>query len=63
MVVGWDELTDEERPPKHIWTDGSKLRAWFDDIKDKRRRDDRSAEIEDPVQNELAEDLRRGREP
>jgi hypothetical protein len=63
-VLRWRENLDEhEIPPRKIWQDGDALRAWFDRVRDDRKREmrgespDRSQEIEDPVQNEAARGL------
>jgi len=60
MVLGFDELEDNERPPKRIWLDGQRLQEWFKDVRRKRREkyDPKGGgEIEDPVQNEAARSL------
>lgn len=53
MVLGFDELPSEERPPRRIWQDGKKLDAWWAEVKKRRdaqmRGEDKS--IEDPVDN------------
>jgi hypothetical protein len=60
VVISFDELSTEERPPKRIWRDNEALSEWFDAVK--RRRDEQSGvdgrkPIEDPVQNEAAKGL------
>jgi hypothetical protein len=65
VVLSFDELPKDERPPKHIWLDGEKLTAWFKDVE--RKREDkygggggdasRPGPIEDPVENEAARSL------
>jgi hypothetical protein len=60
VILSFDELTEDERPPKRLWTDGERLKAWFDEVK--RRRDEKyggkgPGPIEDPVQNEAARGL------
>jgi hypothetical protein len=60
LVLSFDDLLPDERPPKRIWTDGDKLKTWFDDLK--RRRDEKydhngPGEIEDPVDNTAATGL------
>lgn len=60
MVIGFDELDEDERPPKRIWLDGERMSAWFKEVR-RRRREKYSGkgagEIEDPVQNQAAKDL------
>jgi hypothetical protein len=60
MVIGFDELDEDERPPKRIWLDATRMEAWFKEIR--RRRKEKysgkgSGEIDDPVQNRAALDL------
>lgn len=31
--LSFDELPDEERPPKNIWLDGDKMKAWWVEIR------------------------------
>ncbi len=31
--LSFDELPEEERPPKSIWLDGEKMKAWWAEIK------------------------------
>lgn len=31
--LSFDELPDDERPPKSIWLDGDKMRKWWAEIK------------------------------
>jgi len=61
IFLTFEELPEDERPPKRLWNDGDQLKAWFDEVK--RRRDERyggrssPGEIEDPVQNDAAKSL------
>lgn len=63
--LGFDELPDDERPPKRIWLDASRLTDWFDEVKRKRNREmgggggsgGSNQAIEDPVDNEAAKGL------
>lgn len=57
MVLSWEELPSEERPPKSIWLDGKKLDAWFAKVNENRKRQAEGKDIEDPVQNEAANSL------
>lgn len=54
VFLSFDELPEDEVPPRRIWTDGEKLRDWFSDVRRKRRRELDSEPIEDPVDNEAA---------
>jgi hypothetical protein len=56
VVISWEEniFKEEEMPPKRIWTDGEKLKDWWDAVK--RNRDAEGPgdkHIEDPVENGL----------
>jgi hypothetical protein len=60
MVIGFDELEEQERPPRRIWLDNERLSEWFKEIK--RKRNERyggkgSGAIEDPVANDAARSL------
>lgn len=33
----FEELKEEERPPQHIWLDGEKMKAWWDEVKRNRK--------------------------
>lgn len=62
MFLSFEELQEDERPPKHIWLDGEKLREHMDNVRAAREErfdpDKREREIEDPVQNELTRGLK-----
>lgn len=60
MVLSFDELPSDERPPRRIWENGKALTEWFDDVK--KRRDEQYGKsgkgpIEDPVDNAAAAHL------
>ncbi len=61
MVIGFDELDEDERPPKRYWLDNERLEAWFKEVR--RRRTQKygggggPGPIEDPVDNEAARSL------
>ena len=64
IFLGFDELPEDERPPKRIWLDGEALTEWFAEVKRKRdskfggsnsREWDKS--IDDPVDNAAAKGL------
>ena len=62
VVLSFDELLEDERPPRRIWNDGDQLGEWFKDVK--RRREEKygggkqgPGPIEDPVENEAARSL------
>lgn len=61
MVLAFDELPKDERPPKRIWLDGEQLTGWFKDVERKREEkyggDGGPGPIEDPVQNDAARSL------
>lgn len=57
IFLSWEEMPADERPPKRMWLDDERLKAWFDDVKRNRERESGSSgagPIEDPVQNEIA---------
>lgn len=65
MFLGFQELPEDEQPPKRIWMDGERLTGWFEEVRRKRRREmeggsDWNREIEDPVQNQAALELMGG---
>lgn len=57
--LSFDELPNDERPPKRIWLDGEKLNAWFERVERKRKDEmgGRNRTIEDPVENELTAEM------
>lgn len=65
IFVSWDELDEDERPPKRIWLDGDRLEEWWLHVK--RRREEKygsggsssswDTSIEDPVENSAARSL------
>jgi hypothetical protein len=60
LIISFDELERDERPPRRIWLDREKLAAWFKDVE--RRRTEKyggkgPGAIEDPVNNEAARSL------
>jgi hypothetical protein len=62
MFLGFEELPDEERPPKRIWLNAKLLKEHFEAVKRARKAaysgsGDSSREIEDPVENEAAKGL------
>lgn len=61
LILSFDELPREERPPRRIWLDGEGLAAWFKDVERKRDEkysgSDRPGRIEDPVENQAARSL------
>lgn len=60
QVLSWDNLDEQDRPPRRIWQDQPALRAHMASIK--RNRDERAdgREIEDPVHNAAADMLLTG---
>lgn len=62
LIISFDDLAEEERPPRRIWLDADQLHAWFDEVRRKRKEQysgdrDGPGPIDDPVQNEAARDL------
>lgn len=60
VILSWEELPREERPPKRIWLDGDALREHFDRVekaRDERYRPGGSGPIDDPRENEAAKSL------
>lgn len=59
FFISFDELPEEERPPRKIWLDTEALESHFSALKAKREREakgDKTLEGE-PVQNKAARDL------
>lgn len=61
--LSWEELPEDERPPRGIYVDGEKLKAHFTKVKKERDekyggKDGQSREIEDPVSNDAAKALK-----
>lgn len=54
MVLSFDELATDERPPKRIWRDGDALHEWFEMVKERRTAQTSGKHIEDPVDNAAA---------
>jgi hypothetical protein len=60
MIIGFDELEEDERPPRRIWLDNDRLGAWFKEVRRKRKErysGKGPGPIEDPVDNEAARSL------
>lgn len=57
MVIGFDELEEQERPPRRIWLDNERLAAWFKEVRRRRKERYSDKEIEDPVNNQAARGL------
>lgn len=60
--ISFDELLDDERPPRKLWGDGEKLNMWFEEVKRKRNEKygldgSESGPIDNPVRNAAARDL------
>lgn len=57
--LSFDELSEEERPPKKIWLDSEKLHDWFEMVKRNRERESKGDTIleGEPVQNKAASAL------
>lgn len=61
QIMGWEELPEDEVPPKRIWDEPDKLQKHFDWVKRKReaemnpdKADIKDRPIEDPVDNDAA---------
>lgn len=57
MFVSFDELPEEETPPREIWLDPDRLKTFFDNVKKNREEKSKGKQIEDPVENQAAKDL------
>lgn len=58
--LSFEELPQEEQPPKRIWLSPDKLGNWFAEVKKRREKEygkDGKKGIDDPVQNEAAKSL------
>lgn len=57
VFIGFDELREDERPPKRIWLNGEALNEHFDWIKRKREAEMKGNDVEDARENEAAKAL------
>lgn len=64
IFLSWDELEEDERPPKRIWLDGERLEDWWLHVKRLREekygggsRSSWDTSIEDPISNDAAKGL------
>jgi hypothetical protein len=57
--IGFDELPDDERPPKRIWFDADEMRSWWSFVKRKREAEVKgeSAESSHGQQNQAVKEL------
>lgn len=51
MFLSFEELPEEDMPPRNIWLDGEKLSEWFDDVRRRHKEKASGREIEDPQHN------------
>lgn len=67
LFISFDELPSDERPPRAIWLNQEALNEHFDQVRLAREEkygdgsSGSSREIDDPVQNELAKEMKRAR--
>lgn len=54
-ILSWYELPEEDRPSEEIWLNPEKLEIHFEDIKDRRERESRDGDFEEPIGNEITE--------
>jgi hypothetical protein len=60
MILSFDELDRDERPPRRIWLDADRLGEWFKEVERKRKEKysgGRDRTIDDPVDNDAARSL------
>lgn len=58
IILSWDNLPKDERPPENIWGDDRAIKEWFDAVEANRKTDaDPDRQIEDPVDNAAAKGL------
>lgn len=57
--LAFEELPEEDQPPKRIWLDRDRLGEWFEKVKKRREEqaDPKKNAIEDPKENDLASSL------
>lgn len=66
VFLSFEDLEENERPPRAIWLDGEQMTAWFEDVK--RRREEKyggggdgesgwDRTVTNPVSNPAAKDL------
>lgn len=60
IYLGWQDMDEEDQPPRHIWHDEELLKEHFEAVKQRWKEKfdpNSSGAIEDPVQNAAAKDL------
>jgi hypothetical protein len=64
-VLGWFELSEEDRPPKNIWLDDEGLEEHFERVNNRYRDKSGSTSVETvpdiDEQNEVTRGLKKGR--
>lgn len=56
IFLSFEELPEDEQPPRRIWRDADRMSEHFDAMR-RRRNAGPDQDIDDPVQNEAARDL------
>lgn len=62
MVMGWFEMTEEDRPERSIWLDDEALEEHFERVNDRyktKRGSEPIPEFDEP--NQLTKDIRKGK--
>lgn len=61
-VLGYGELTDEQRPPEEIWLDDEALSDHFESVKNAMKSGSSGGSDMEPIdqQNEITRGLRKG---
>jgi hypothetical protein len=58
LIISFDELPENERPPRRIWNDAEQLNAFFEQLRKHRKQEAGAGggpgPIEDPQENEAA---------
>jgi hypothetical protein len=62
QYLSFDELAEEERPPKKIWLDNDKMTEWFDSVKRNRKsKANGQGDFQNMPENEALRDIFKGR--
>lgn len=51
IFLSFDELPEDDIPPRNIWTDGRRMKDWFADVRRRNKEKVGGREIDDPRTN------------
>lgn len=55
--LSYDELAENERPPKKIWLDETRMKSWWDEVKRMREQAAKGEDESEMEQGSLADSL------